>query len=332
MDATTAPKPGEFDVTVQVQLPNEFDPKLGKTNIGITAAVETDRCNPKWHEKCASMTKVVVPSQHAKKNLESSGPLDNLLVIPEAYASECTLPESDLPIDTLPEFSTKFNFLVFGQLTGNNPETDRKNTFYTLKWLFEEFKDDPDVGIVIKTNASRNTLIDRDNVQKTLKGVINEARQGDFPRLHLLHGDMSNAEVAALYKHPSISCLVSATRGEGYGLPLLEAATSGLPIIATGWSGHTDFLNKGKYISLFYQLKEVNSARHDGNIFLPGMRWAEPSAQDFKKKVRKFHKSPDIPKQWAADLSKKVSEEYSLGRISNTYNELFDQLLKANSS
>ena len=38
----------KYDVSFQIQLPNEWNPELAKTNIGVTAGVETDRCNPEW--------------------------------------------------------------------------------------------------------------------------------------------------------------------------------------------------------------------------------------------------------------------------------------------
>lgn len=324
MKRTGNPQNVKFDVTFQVQLPNEWDPTLGKYNVGITAGVETDKCNPEWVKCCNKMNRIIVPSEHVKKNLTSSGnvvvPLD---VIPEAYAPACALPKDQLPV--LPELSTNFNFLVFGQITGDNPYNDRKNTFFTLKWLFEEFKDEPNVGIVIKTNSGRNTRIDKNKVVAMMGQIIKEARKGPHPRLHVLHGDMHDNEVAALYKHPQIRALVSATRGEGYGLPILEAAVSGLPVIATDWSGHLDFMRKGKFISLFYNLQEVHKSRIDGNIFQQGMRWAEPSEGDFKKRTRKFYNSSSTPKEWAIDLSKKLIDEYSLERISEKYDDVLKE-------
>ena len=325
MKRTGNPQNVKFDVTFQVQLPNEWDPTLGKYNVGITAGVETDKCNPEWVNCCNKMNRIVVPSEHVKRNLTSSGnvvvPLD---VIPEAYSPACALPKEQLP--ALPEFSTRFNFLVFGQITGDNPHNDRKNTFFTLKWLFEEFKDEPDVGIVIKTNSGRNTRIDKNKVVAMMGQIIKEARKGPFPRLHVLHGDMLDSEVAALYKNPQVKALVAATRGEGYGLPILEAAVSGLPVIATDWSGHLDFMKKGKFISLFYNLQEVHKSRLDGNIFQPGMRWAEPSEGDFKKRTRKFYNSSSTPKDWAIDLSTKLIDEYSLERISEKYDDVLKEV------
>lgn len=325
MKRSSAPN-GEYDVTIQLQLPNEWDPKLGKFNVGMTAAVESDKCNPKWVDACNAMNLVIVPSAHAKENLTSHGGVTTpIVVIPEAFSDACALPVSQLP--TLPTFSTPFNFLVFGQITGNNPHNDRKNTFFTLKWLFEAFKDDPEVGIVIKTNSGRNTLIDCNSTTGMLKQVIAEARPGKGPRVHLLHGDMSDKEVAALYHHPQIKSLVALTRGEGYGLPILEAAASGLPVIATNWSGHLDFMNQGKFISIYYQLGEVHQSRIDGNIFMPGSRWAYPSEQDFKKRVQKFKSSSSTPKEWATELGKKLQTMYSFEQISKYYDETFKEII-----
>jgi glycosyltransferase involved in cell wall biosynthesis len=305
------------DVSLQLQLPNEWDTSIAPINIGITAGVETDRCNPEWIACCNRMSAIVVPSQHVKACLTNTGTVTvPLYVIPEAYADAVVAPTTP----ELPQFSTSFNFLVFGQLTGNNPENDRKNTFYTIKWLCEAFRDDPDVGIVVKTNVGRNSKIDRMVTRNMLTGVANEARKGaPGPKLHLLHGDMNDAEVAAVYRHPQVKALVALTRGEGYGLPILEAAASGLPIIATGWSGHLDFLKHGKYISVYYQLGEVHPSRIDNKIFMKGARWANPSEEDFKKRATKFRASSATPREWAAGLQKAIIGRYGIDSISTLY-------------
>ena len=62
-----------YDLSLQVQLPNEWDPTLAKFNVGITAAVETDRCNPTWLKHCNEMDMIIVPSQHTKNVLVNSG-------------------------------------------------------------------------------------------------------------------------------------------------------------------------------------------------------------------------------------------------------------------
>jgi glycosyltransferase involved in cell wall biosynthesis len=314
------------DISFQLQLPNEWDPKIAKYNIGMTAGVETDKCNIAWIHAINSMNRVIVPSKHVADCFKNTGainvPMD---VIPESYIDALELPDEKLP--KLPRFSTDFNFLIFGQVTGNNPHNDRKNTFFTLKWLCEAFKNDKNVGIVIKTNAGRNTKFDRNIVQQMLNSALKECRKEVYPRIHLLHGEMNDEEVAAIYRHPQIKALVAATRGEGYGLPILEAAASGLPVIATGWSGHTDFLNRGKYISLQYNLSEVHASRIDNKIFVKGTKWANVIEEDFKRKVIKFKEGSSIPKEWAQDLSSKIKPYYGFKNICCLYDELLQDVV-----
>ena len=317
----------KYDVTFQLQLPNEWDPSLGEFNVGLTAGVETDKCNPIWIEACNRMNAVVVPSAHSKNSLTNSGVVKSrMFVIPESY-TPAVIGDEKTAIDDL-KFSTSFNFLVFGQITGNNPENDRKNVFYTIRWLCETFKDDPDVGIVVKTNVGRNTCIDRKIVHQMFEALIREVRKGPYPRIHLVHGDMSDAEVASLYKHPSVKALVAATRGEGYGLPILEAATSGLPVIATRWSGHLDFMGLGKYIELDYKLQEIHPSRIDDRIFVRGSRWASPIEDDFKRKVKKFRDAHQIPKEWALQLSEKLKEKLSSQAVDSMYDQAFGEVLR----
>tara|TARA_E500000331_G_C17248179_1_gene709958 strand:+ start:156 stop:1319 length:1164 start_codon:yes stop_codon:yes gene_type:complete len=326
MDAS-GPMPSRPDVSFQVQLPNEWDPNLANFNVGITAAVETDKCNPEWISRCNLMHHVVVPSNHTKNVLQSSGNItSNLTVIPESFY-DCILNNDDEENNLELNFSTDFNFLIFGQITGSDPFTDRKNTFFLIKWLCEEFKNDSEVGIVIKTNCGRNTSRDRENTTAMLEKLISEIRPGPFPRVYLLHGSLDPEEIKSIYKNPKIKALVSATRGEGYGLPLLESAACGLPVLATNWSGHLDFMNLGKFISFDYDLKPVAQQKIDGEIFIPGTRWAEVREADFKSKVRKFYKAPYKPKEWAEELSEKLKKEFSQNSINLKYSSVFSEIL-----
>lgn len=326
MEKTVDPSGRSYDATVQLQLPNEWDTRLSSVNVGITAGVETDRCNPDWVKSCNRMSMVIVPSKHAKTSFLSSGEITvPLHVIPESYSPAIT-EKKKTKIDDL-EFSTPFNFLLFGQLTGNNPENERKNIFYTVKWLCENFRNDKDVGIVIKTNSGRNTCIDMRIVKQTFETLLKEVRKSAFPRVHILHGDMSDSEVASLYRHHSIKALVSLTKGEGYGLPILEAAAAGLPVIATNWSGHTDFLSHGRFIDVDYKLKEIHASRVDNKIFMRGSQWADPSEEDFKRKVTKFRSGHSIPKEWAKELQRKIEDLYSIDSIKAQYEEVTKGLI-----
>lgn len=313
----------KFDVSFQIQLPNEWDPGLASFNVGVTAVVEADICSQDWVNACNRMNAVVVPSKFCETTLRKTGSVTSpIFVVPESFTTAIDRNENEINID----FDTNFNFLVVGTLTGNNPFNDRKNIFFTIKWLCEEFANDP-VGIVLKTNVGRGTRLDWDNVQKMIEKAIGEVRKGAFPRIHIIHGMMSDKEVAGLYHHPKIKALVSPTRGEGFGLPILEAAACGLPVAVTDFSGHLDFMNEGKFIKFEYDLNVIHDTRVDDKIWMRGSKWAEVREADFKKKLRKFYNSSLTPKQWADELSKKLRATHSPSAIDEIYEKNLGRIL-----
>ena len=168
----------QFDISFQIQLPNEWNPFLAKQNIGITAAVETNTCNPEWVECCERMDKVIVPSSFTKDVLVKTGVSeDKVVVIHETYPIEFENDsfERDTKIDEfLDNLETKRNFLVLGQITGTNVFSDRKNLFNTIKAFIEAYKDNKEVGLVFKTNVGRNTKIDKKKTINIVKSLLRE--------------------------------------------------------------------------------------------------------------------------------------------------------------
>lgn len=315
-----------YDVSLQLQLPNEWNPFLAEKNIGLTAGVEADKCNPQWIEACNRMDMVITPSEFTKKVLTSSGNISiPVVVVPESYPDELIANSESEPLNL--GLETNFNFLVFGQITGNTVENDRKNLGYTLKWICEEFEDNPDVGIVVKTNLGRQSALDRTGTTSLLSQILMQVKKSSKgPKIYLLHGPMNSKEIASMYTHPKIKALVSLTRGEGFGLPLLEAGVCGLPVIATDWSAHTEFLNKGKFIKVDYSLVEIDKSRRDANVWMPNAKWAQPKEDDAKRKLKRFYTSSALPREWAADLKKTLQTDYSFESIAKAYNSVTKEL------
>jgi len=313
------------DLSFQVQLPDEWDSNLAKINIGVSAVVETDRCSSIWVDAINKMDAVIVPSTHIRQTILNSGNVTTKIFVIGEWFYDNIERENISSLDV--DFDTDFNFLSVGTFTGNDPESDRKNLFNTVKWFCESFSDDPNVGLILKTNFGRGTHIDRQITRNTIRSVIGEVRKTKFPKIHLIHGNLTSDEIISLYRKPSVKCLITLTRGEGFGLPILEAAASGLPIIATNWSAHLDFLNLGKFIPVHYRLIDIPDRRVDNRIFLKGFRWADPIEVDFKKKIKKFRNKHVIPEKWARDLSVDIRKKFGSKNIMRLYDEMIKDIL-----
>lgn len=316
-----------YDISFQLQLPNEWNPFLAETNIGMSAMVEADKCNPEWIQSVNRMDLVLVPSEFSKKVLTETGSVEvPIKVVSEAFPDEMitTEPDEDLNLG----ITTDFNFLVFGQVTGFTADNDRKNLAYTLKWICDEFEGKENIGVIVKTNLGRQSALDRIKTANFLNQVLSQVKKPTVgPKIYLLHGAMNNQEIASLYKHSKIKALVSLTRGEGFGLPMLEASACGLPVIATNWSAHTEFLNKGKFLKVDYSLQPIHESRVDNKVWMDGSRWAQPKEDDAKRVIRKFVSNSSLPREWASSLKETIREEYSFEAIVKQYEEATKGLL-----
>ena len=317
-------KKGSYDYTFQVQLPDEWDETLGRKNIGISAFVETDRCSSLWIDKCNKMDAIIVPSTFTKTVAQRSGVIAvPVFVIPEWYNTH--IDDHDLKATKL-NLPSKFNFLMISSLTSQNPNDDRKNILFSIKWFCEQFKGDKKVSLVVKTSLGKGTKIDRNLTLNYLTKAIQEIRPGKFPKIQLIHGGMSQKEIAGIYKHKKICGFMSATKGEGYGLPLIEAAAQGIPIVVTGWSGHNEFLDRDLYLDVDYTLEEINDSKVDKRVFVKGSRWAKVNENDFKRKIQDLRDNYDLHSKNAEKMKKKIKAQFCKSVVINRYNDFFDTL------
>lgn len=283
---------GRFDMSMQVTIPNEWE-KLAPVNIGYTAGIETSKVAPNWLQKGnENVDRIITISSHSKnvykntvamaEDTQTNAKFEYRLQTPIEHVSYPTKNFKSLPKLDLENIETSFNFLAVAQFG------PRKNLPNTIKWFVEEFKDE-DVGLILKTNIAKNSVIDRETISNDLRKFISA-----FPdrkcKLYLLHGDMTEEELHSLYKNSKVDAFLALPHGEGFGLPIFEAAYSGLPVIATGWSGHLDFLVDEKGVENFYNvafdLQPVQKEVVWDGVIIKESMWAYPREQSAKEKMR----------------------------------------------
>jgi hypothetical protein len=252
--------PKQPEVWMQITIPSEFQP-IGKYSIGVTAGIETTVAPGDWIEGCNRMNLVLTSSEHSKKTF-----LDTVMQKVDQRTNQVlgeTKIEKELevlfegadieiykPLDKVDSFSElssikeKFAFLFVGHWINGDVGEDRKNVGLLIKMFYEVFKGKKDKpALVLKTSQMGSSYLDRDEILRKINLIKKSVNSKDLPNVYVLHGEFTDAEMNELYNHSKIKAMINLTKGEGYGRPLLEFSLTKKPIIATNWSGHTDFLN-----------------------------------------------------------------------------------------
>jgi glycosyltransferase involved in cell wall biosynthesis len=313
-----------FDIALQVTIPNEWE-KLAPVNLGYTAGIETTRVAPGWIEKSFLMDEIIVPSAHSRDvykgtHYEAENPATGEKI---DYHTQVPVSAVNFPFKNVEaseinlDLDYDFNFLTVAQWS------PRKNIDSVVKWFVEQFIDQ-EVGLVVKTSMANNCYADSVVATANLKAVLENPDYADRKcKVYILHGYLKEHEMAALYQHQKIKALISLTHGEGFGLPVFEAAGYGLPVITTEWSGPCDFLfapverkggkkkNKALFSKVNYDMQPIQDhAVWDGVLHRESM-WAYPQEGSAKMKFRDVLKNYDLHKKNAEVLSKHIKENWT---------------------
>ena len=310
----TSQKKLQPDMSLQITIPNEFE-KICPMNIGYTAGIETDKVSPQWLQKSNEMNRILVVSNHAKETFQNTvyqaqnnntgEVFDYRLMAPVDVVWESTPFHESESIENF-ELETDFNFLMVSQVS------PRKNFVNSLRWWIEEFIDQ-EVGLVLKCNMKCNSIMDYEMFHSSIKKVID-----DYPdrscKIYILHGDLSAGQMTSLYTHPKIKAIVNIAHGEGFGLPLYEAARSALPVITIGWSGQTDFLRHEEtnyFEEVKHTLQKVQPQVVWDGVIQADSQWAYADQGSYKMALRRTFKTWHKSKERAEKLKTIIDDKFS---------------------
>ena len=314
------------EIWAQITVPNEFKP-MGKFNIGFTAGIESTLVNGDWVEGMNRMDLNIVSSEHSKnaflnskfekKNqqgqvlgtVEVNKPIEVLF---EGANLETYFPDNK---PSLIDFDVKesFAFLFVGHWLQGELGHDRKNVGLLVKAFFETFKNkSKQPALILKTSGANSSYMDRDDILKKINSIRSTC-SGKLPNVYLLHGDFTDKEINSLYNHKKVKAMVSLTKGEGFGRPLLEFTLTKKPLITTAWSGHVDFLNPEFTTLIGGQLENVHQSTAN-HMLLKESQWFSPNHQDISKSLKlvfeNYKKYQELGKRQGHHSKKNFSWEH----------------------
>lgn len=256
-------KSENYDVSLQVLLPNEWDNNIADYNIGVTAGIETTYCSKSWLEFVNNMNKVVVPSLHAKSSFVNSANINNISittdieVVPLFLTQEFYSIKSFEKLDFYKNCNTIDNYLIVGKTYSFEDIKDRKSILSAARDINEYYSTKTESATVfIKTSIAHNSSKDISLFKESFcKEIFYNGKHIDVV---FITGTLTDYEIRKLYDDSVIKAFILLTKGECFCIPALEAAISGIPVVATNWSAHTEYLDYyDGYYPVDYSLQKV---------------------------------------------------------------------------
>ena len=324
------------DIYVQVTVPNEFQ-KVGKYNIGITAGIETTVAPKDWIDGCNRMDKVITTSVFSRdvlvstvynENEKNTGKLIKQYKIEKPVSILFEGVDSKIynnqynGIDL--DIKEDFAFLFVGHWLKGDLGQDRKDIGMLIKCFATAFNDGEErPALVLKTSSATFSVKERENFRNKIEGIIKDIKNP--PPIYLLFGDLTDEEMNEVYNHPKIKSMVTLTKGEGFGRPLLEFTMTGKPVIASNWSGHKDFLPMDKAIMVGGKLTDVHESAVD-TFILKDSKWFTANYNEAVEVLKLVHKDYGKFLEKSEALRLENSEKFSMEAMREEFKKIIQEI------
>lgn len=268
-----------------------FHKNTGKFKIGYTM-LETTGIPSDWVSACNRMDEVWVPSHFNEETFRNSGVKVPIRVMPLGIDPAYYNPE----IISYKK-NKKYTFLSVFEWG------ERKAPELLLKAYSRAFSAADDVVLICKINNQDQSI----HVEQEIRKLNLPA---DGPEILFLHNMvLEDYEMPALYR--SCDCFVTATRGEGWGMPILEAMACGLPVIATDWSAQRDFLKEAYGYPV--EVEGLIDAKAKCRYY-EGFQWAQASEEHLIARMRYVYEHQQEAARKGTLASEYVRREFTWER------------------
>ncbi len=184
----------------------------------------------------------------------------------------------------------------------------RKNPSACIRAFVKAFpRGDEAVTLVIKS-------VDGSLYPQEFERLAEEAQKDD--RIRLIDASYASEEIIGLMQN--CDCFISLHRSEGIGLGLAQSMLLGKPVIATGYSGNTDFTLEDNSCLVKYELIPVGKNAYP---FAKGQVWADPDVEHAAWYMRRLVEDASYRKAIAAKGQTTIREHHNCAVIGKGYAE-----------
>lgn len=230
-------------------------------------AWESSRLPPKWVDCINLLPEVWVPSNYNKKVYESSGVKSNVKVVPHVWFDQHLIDKNKISITDCfgtEVNNTKYTFYSIGELTARKSIEELVTVFDKLNNKYSNTQ------LLLKIHYKDYSIQNINYIVNKINSLTNKLGKS----IHLLLMNLTEREMLSL--HSFGDCYVSLTKSEGFGLTIFEAFNFKKEVIATGYSGHIDFLGKDFPGLVKYKIDKIKGMESFSTNYTEEQEWAYP--------------------------------------------------------
>lgn len=245
----------------------------GKYHIG-RVFWETDKLPLDFSTQVEKVDEIWTGSEFNKQAIENAGVTKPVYIIPEAIDTSINI-DKVKPFITVADQTYKF-YSIFEWTSRKNPEA-----LLTAYW--QEFTNGESVSLTLKTYMGTFQKRNKQELKQIIRNIKKQLNQDKYAHAYIYHQLMDRHQIYRFHK--SFDCFVSAHRGEGWGIPQMEAMLMSKPIISTGCGGIHEYINDKKQI-LPYKLVPITGEVRNPQWYRSDQKWADVSVNDLRKAMR----------------------------------------------
>lgn len=277
---------------------------------------ETDRLPKEWANPCNKVNEIWTLSEEQARMIKNSGVTVPIKWFPQPI--DISLAELNLTPFIVPNFDGFIFYSIFQFILRKNPEA-------LIKTYLKTFEGKDDVCLVLKTYgvtySDKEFIKIKDEIAKWKK----ELNQAHYPKIFLIDKVMTTDEL--FRTHLMGDVYVNTSCGEGNGIPVVEAALMGKPIISTDTTGFADYFPKDIYYPIPAQAVQ---AIQTPSIpwYTSEMKWLDIDRQKLSEAMLNVYNNQKEAKERGLKAQEFVKKEFNFWKIGEAMRLRLEEISK----
>jgi glycosyltransferase involved in cell wall biosynthesis len=277
---------------------------------------ETTKMSKRWQWYLNEVREIWTGCEENVKTFRDSGFEGKIFKFPQPLDVNRTAER--IPIDRASGF-------IFGSIF---QWIERKDPKSLLTAYWQEFENDQNVTLVIKTYGLGYEKHEADQIYNSIEKWKKELKQVNYPRTLIIDYLLSDNEIHQLYE--SVDCIVTPHRFEGWGVVQAESLVHAKPLISTPLGGVHEWISNKAYFPLKYSMVDVFGMDWAEQYSEPGNKWGQVDIGDLRSKMRFVYENraeaEKVGKRGQKEVQEKLNFKVVGEMMKNRINEIYGEL------